>query len=72
MSNTSSMIHTVYIDDSTTKGKKILHNLQKAREIVRFEKPIIVDIQNGYMTSPEFRTSVKQGLINKLKSNGRL
>ena len=66
------MIHTVYIDDSSTKGKKLLHNLQKESEVVRFEKPINVDILNGYMNGPEYRASVKQGLINKLKSNGRL
>jgi hypothetical protein len=66
------MIHTVYIDDSSTKGKKLLHTLQKESEVVRFEKPLNVDILNGYMNGPEYRESVKQGLINKLKSNGRL
>ena len=66
------MIHTVYIDDSSIKGKKLLHNLQKEREVVRFDKPVNVDILNGYMTGSEFRATVKQGLINKLKSNGRL
>ena len=66
------MIHTVYIDDSSTKGKKLLHNLQKEREVVRFEKPANVDLLSGYVTGSEFRVTVKQGLINKLKSNGRL
>jgi hypothetical protein len=66
------MIHTVYIDDSSAKGKKLLHNLQKEKEVVRFDKPINVDILNGYMKSSEFRTTVKQGLIKKLKSNGCL
>ena len=66
------MIHTVYIDDSSTKGKKLLHNLQKERDVVRFEKPVNVDILNGYITGTEFRASVKQGLISKLKTNGRL
>ena len=66
------MIHTVYIDDSSTKGKKLIHALQKESEVVRFEKPLNVDILNGYMNGPEYRESVKQGLINKLKSNGRL
>ena len=65
------MIHTVYIDDSSTKGEKLLHNLQKENEVVRFEKPLKVEILNGYMEGPEFRASVKQGLINKLKANGR-
>jgi hypothetical protein len=66
------MIHTVYIDDSSVKGKKLLHILQNEKEIVHFEKPISDEFQDGYMTSSEFRTSVKQGLVNKLKLNGRL
>jgi hypothetical protein len=66
------MIHTVYIDDSSTKGKKLLHTLQKEQEIVRFEKPVGVDNLNGYMTGSAFRTAVKQGLVSKLKLNGRL
>jgi hypothetical protein len=66
------MIHTVYIDDSSTKGRKLLHNLQKEREVVRFEKPTGADILNGYMTSSEFRASVKQDLVSKLKTNGCL
>ena len=66
------MIHTVYIDDSTIKGKKLLHSLQKKVDVVRFEVPSKNDLQNGYMTSTEFRTSVKNGLIDKLKANGRL
>jgi hypothetical protein len=66
------MIHTVYIDDSTKRGKKLLHILQNEQEIVRFEKPLNVEIKDGYITSSEFRASVKQELINKLKSNGSL
>jgi hypothetical protein len=66
------MIHTVYIDDSSAKGKELLHNLQKERGIVRFEKPINFDALDGYMTGSEFRATVKQGLINKLKSSGHL
>lgn len=66
------MIHTVYIDDSTKRGKKLLHILQNETEIVRFEKPVSVEMKNEYLTSSEFRESVKQGLISKLKSNGRL
>ena len=67
------MIHTVYIDDSSAKGKTILHNLQKEKSIVSFEKPSIdVEVTEEYMTSSRFRAEVKQGLIDKLKSNGRL
>ena len=66
------MIHTVHIDDGSTKGNKLLHNLQKEGEVVCFEKPLKVEILNGYMKGPEFRASVKHGVINKLKANGRL
>jgi hypothetical protein len=66
------MIHTVPIDDSSTTGKKLLHDLQKEGEVGCFEKPLKVEILNGYMEGPEFRASVKQGLVNKLKANGCL
>ena len=67
------MIHTVYIDDSTKMGKVILQELQKAKTSVRFQVPSDTnEIPQGYMTSFEFRKSVKQGLNEKLKSNGYL
>lgn len=66
------MIHTVYIDDSSTKGRRLLQHLQKEQDVVRFKKPENVDIIDGYMTSTKFRLTVKQGLISKLKSNGCL
>ena len=66
------MIHTVFIDDSSAKGKKLLLNLHKEKDVVRFERPLNSEIINGYITGSEFRESVKQGLINKLKSDGRL
>jgi len=66
------MLHTVYIEDSSTKGKKLPHNLQKEGEVVHYEKPLKVEILKGYMEGPEFRASVKQGLIDKFKANGCL
>jgi hypothetical protein len=67
------MIHTVYIDDSSTKGKEILRNLRKEKSVVSFDKPMIeTKIAEGYMTSSSFRAEVKQGLADKLKADGRL
>ena len=67
------MIHTVYIDDSTQVGKVILQELQKEKTAVRFQSPInTTEIPQGYMSSSEFRNSVKLGLRNKLKSNSYL
>ena len=67
------MIHTVYIDDSSNKGKGLLLNLQKERDVVRFENQDDVNhIPNGYISSNDFRASVKEGLVKKLKANGRL
>jgi hypothetical protein len=67
------MIHTVYIDDSTRKGKDILKELQKETKVVRFDNPIEKGIlPEGYKTSADFRIAVKQGLKAKLKSNGYL
>ena len=65
------MIHTVYIDDSTPKGRVILKELQKESKIVRFDNPIERGIlPDGYKTSNDFRIAVKQGLRTKLKANG--
>jgi hypothetical protein len=66
------MIHTIYIDDNTPKGKELLDRLQKESDVVCFEKPVSNIIVNGYVHGSEFRASVKEGLVNKLKANGRL
>ena len=67
------MIHTVYIDDSTLKGRVILRELQNEKEGVRFLNPEDEGVvPEGYMTSTDFRSAVKQGLKDKLKANGRL
>ena len=66
------MIHTVYIDDSTNKGKQLLEKLKKEQDIVYFTSPESIEIQDKHLTSSEFRKSVKSGLIKKLQSNGYL
>jgi hypothetical protein len=67
------MIHTIYIDDSSSRGKLLIRNLQKEKSIVRF-KTFENDTNDtdGYMTSELFRTRVKQDLVDKLKANGCL
>jgi len=67
------MIHIAYIDDSTLKGRAIVKQLQKETKVVRFNNPANASIlPDGYMTSADFRTEVKQGLKSKLKENGYL
>jgi hypothetical protein len=67
------MIHTVYIDDSTLKGRTLLKELQKETKVVRFDNPIESGIlPDGYKTSAEFRKVVKQELKSKLMANGYL
>ncbi len=67
------MIHIAYIDDSTPKGQTIIKQLQKETKVVRFNNPANTSIlPDGYMTSADFRTEVKQGLKSKLKENGYL
>lgn len=67
------MIHIAYIDDSTLKGQTIIKQLQKETKVVCFNNPANVNIlPDGYMSSADFRTEVKQGLKSKLKANGHL
>lgn len=67
------MIHTVYIDDSTQKGKVILSALRKETGSVRFDNPVESPaVPDGYMTSTDFRSAVKQGLKDKLAADGRI
>jgi hypothetical protein len=67
------MIHTVYIDDSTPKGKVILSALRKETGTVRFDNPVESPVvPDGYMTSTDFRIAVKQGLRDKLTADGRI
>jgi len=67
------MIHTVFIDDSTLQGRVILQELQKEKKAVRFVNPVDRGVMpEGYMSSNDFRSAVKQGLKTKLKANGYL
>jgi hypothetical protein len=67
------MIHIAYIDDSTQKGQTIIKQLQKETNVVRFNNPVNTSIlPDGYITGPNFRAEVKQGLKSKLKASGYL
>ena len=67
------MIHTVKIDDSTRNGKKIITDLRRYRKGVEFENPTETGIvPEGYVTSEEFRETVKENLLKKFSENGNL
>ncbi len=66
------MIHTIYLDDSTPKGRELLQNLLKESDVVYLKKPLQMEDKSGYLSSGEFRTTVKAGLIERLKKDGRL
>ncbi len=67
------MIHTVKIDDSTPKTKKLISELRKCRKGVEFDNPAISgNIPEGYMTSEEFRKGVKEDLRKLYKEHGLL
>ena len=67
------MIHTVKIDDTTRNGKKIIKDLRRYRKGVVFENPAETGIiPEGYVTSEEFRKTVKENLLKKFAENGNL
>ena len=67
------MIHTVKIDDTTRNGKKIINDLRRYRKGVVFENPAVTGvIPEGYVTSEEFRKTVKENLLKKFSENGNL
>ena len=50
------MIHTVHLDDEYVNVKKILKEINRQEQGVRFEKPSMNGTApEGYMTSDEFR-----------------
>jgi hypothetical protein len=50
------MVHTVYLDDTTINGRKLLKDLRRYKKGVQFESPAASGIApEGYMTSEEFR-----------------
>jgi hypothetical protein len=50
------MEHTVYLDDATATGRRMLKELRRYRRGIRFEKTEVNGVApEGYMTSEEFR-----------------
>ncbi|MDR1610384.1 MAG: hypothetical protein LBS08_02615 [Candidatus Symbiothrix sp.] len=67
------MIHTVYIDDATTAGKRFLRDFSRVRKGIIFENPAVTGkIPEGYMTRSEFVEGVMFELEKKLINNGCL
>jgi hypothetical protein len=67
------MIHTVKIDDTTRNGKKIINDLRRYRKGVEFENPAVTGVvPEGYVTSEEFRKTVKENLLKKFSEDGNL
>lgn len=67
------MLHTVKIDDSTPRGKKILQDLSKYKAEVQFEDSIEVkEAPAGYMTGDEFVKQGKEAIAKYYKDNGLL
>ena len=68
------MIHTVYIDDATSDGEKILRELRHYKKEVRFEEPTTSNnsVLEGYMTSEDFWKEADRRIINVCKQYGVL
>jgi len=65
------MVHTIYLDDEYINVKKILKELYRQEQGVRFENPNINSVlPEGYMTVEQFRTEAKASLTKILNKNG--
>ena len=67
------MIHTVYIDDATLNGRKILNELRHYKKGIRFENSAVKeDVSERYMTSEDFWKEADTRIINVCKQHGIL
>ncbi|MDR0836169.1 MAG: hypothetical protein LBN11_06280 [Tannerella sp.] len=65
------MVHTVYLDDTTINGRKLLKELRRYKQGIQFENPAVNGvIPEGYMTLEEFRTEAKASLTKILNKHG--
>jgi hypothetical protein len=65
------MIDAVYLDDTTASGKKLLKELRRYKQGIRFDSPSTHDaVPDGYMTLEEFRTESKASLTKILNEHG--
>ncbi|GHT61201.1 hypothetical protein AGMMS50239_11620 [Bacteroidia bacterium] len=50
------MVHTVYLDDATINGRKMLKELRRYKKGIQFDSSSMKNIvPEGYMTGEEFR-----------------
>ena len=67
------MIHTVYIDDTTLNGKKVLSELRHYKKGIQFENPISNNSAlEEYITSEDFWKEADRRIINVCKQYGVL
>jgi hypothetical protein len=65
------MIHTVYIDDTTTVGKRFMNENRRRRKGIEFANPAVTGvIPEGYMTGEEFERRVKAELTELYRNHG--
>jgi hypothetical protein len=65
------MVHTVYLDDTTINGRKLLKELRRYKKGVQFDNPVTNSVApQGYMTVEEFRTEAKTSLTKILNEHG--
>ena len=62
---------TVYIDDTTTAGKRFINENQRSKKGVEFTNTAVADnIPNGYMSGEDFEKRVKAELMELCRSAG--
>jgi hypothetical protein len=67
------MLHTVYLDDTTINGRKMLRELRRYRKGVRFENfASNASAPEGYMTPEAFWKEADKRIIDICKSHGVL
>jgi len=67
------MVHIVRINDNNSTGQKLIEELHRHEKAVEFIIPRLdLTVPEGYMTSDEFRKSVKSKIYNHYKENGLL
>jgi hypothetical protein len=65
------MVHTVYLDDTTINGRKLLKELRRYKKGIQFENSTTTGgAPEGYMTPEEFRTEAKTSLTKILNEHG--
>ena len=65
------MIHTIHLDDEYVNVKKILKEIYRQEQGVRFENQATNGtVKKGYMTVEQFRTEAKASLTKILNEHG--